>query len=117
MTKDQPQDRGDRPDWPAVTWETYGWELPEELAVSRRQRFLHAGRYQAAVTPEIAHLEVRLPTWLLAEAEEAAAEIARFDAEVQAALGDGELAPMSAVLLRSESAASSQIENLTVGAR
>ena len=39
-------------------------------------------------------------------------EIARFDAEL-----GGEIAPFSAVLLRSESAASSQIENLTASAR
>jgi Fic family protein len=49
---------------------------------------------------------------VLAEADDAATEIARFDA----AMG-GEIAPFGAVLLRSESAASSQIENLTASAR
>lgn len=49
---------------------------------------------------------------VLAGAEDAAAEIARFDAEE----GDA-LLPFSAMLLRSESAASSQIENLTASAR
>jgi Fic family protein len=44
--------------------------------------------------------------------EDAAAEVARFDAE----LGH-EIAPFAAVLLRSESAASSKIENLTASAR
>jgi Fic family protein len=47
-----------------------------------------------------------------AAAEDAAAEIARFDAE----LGQ-KIAPFAAVLLRSESAASSKIENLTASAR
>ena len=47
-----------------------------------------------------------------AAAADAAAEIARFDTE----LGH-EIAPFAAVLLRSESAASSKIENLTASAR
>ncbi|WP_422748706.1 hypothetical protein ACN27E_10135 [Mycobacterium sp. WMMD1722] len=49
---------------------------------------------------------------MLADAEETSIEITRFDAE----LGD-EIAPFAAVLLRSESAASSNIENLTASAR
>ncbi|MDQ3455142.1 MAG: Fic family protein, partial [Actinomycetota bacterium] len=48
----------------------------------------------------------------MAEAEEAAGEISRFDSEA----GD-EFVPFRALLLRSESAASSQIENLTASAR
>jgi len=47
-------------------------------------------------------------------AAESAEELARFDAEQSA---NKELAPLTAVLLRSESASSSQIENLTSGAR
>jgi Fic family protein len=49
---------------------------------------------------------------VLAEAEDAAVAIARFDATL-----GGEIAPFSAVLLRSEAAASSQIEHLTASAR
>ncbi len=44
--------------------------------------------------------------------EDASHDIARFDAEL-----GGEIAPFAAVLLRSESAASSRIENLTASAR
>ncbi|SEE64132.1 Fic family protein [Ruania alba] len=44
-------------------------------------------------------------------------QVARFDNAASEVLGDREIAPISAVLLRSESAASSQIENITVGAR
>jgi Fic family protein len=47
-----------------------------------------------------------------AEAEEAAAELARFDAEL-----GGRVAGFAPVLLRSEAASSSQIENLTASAR
>jgi Fic family protein len=62
--------------------------------------------------PAIASQGVPLPPDLAALADDASAEIARFDAE----LGH-ELAPFGAVLLRSESAASSRIENLTASAR
>lgn len=48
----------------------------------------------------------------LAPAEEAAHEIGRFDVEVGA-----EVAPFATVLLRTETASSSQIEHVTTGAR
>ncbi|QZT59277.1 Fic family protein [Mycolicibacterium austroafricanum] len=79
-----------------------------DLRAAQRQ----AGKYEAAVPASIADLTVALPAGVLADAEEASNEITRFDAE----LGD-EIAPFSAVLLRSESAASSNIENLTASAR
>ena len=53
-----------------------------------------------------------MPGETLSISTDAASEVARFDAEM-----GGEIAPFSAVLLRSESAASSQIENLTASAR
>jgi Fic family protein len=64
------------------------------------------------VPPPIAKLEVLLPTAAIAAADEASTEIARFDAEMGA-----EIAPFAAILLRSESASSSKIENLTSGAK
>lgn len=72
----------------------------------------HRGPYSAAVVPPIGNTSVRLPSGTAALVDEAAAEIARFDAE----LGH-DIAPFAAVLLRSESAASSKIENLTASAR
>lgn len=99
----------------ALTYETLTWEAPSEagcgladLRAAQRQ----AGKYDAAIPASIAELAVTLPVAVLADAEEASTEIARFDAE----LGD-EIAPFSSVLLRSESAASSNIENLTASAR
>jgi Fic family protein len=62
--------------------------------------------------PHIAELSPKLPGDVLAAADEASAEIARFDAELGA-----EVAPFSSVLLRSESASSSMIENLASGAK
>lgn len=70
------------------------------------------GTYHPAVPAGIADLVLELPSSVLADAESASREIARFDVEL-----GGEIAPFAAVLLRSESAASSQIENLTATAR
>jgi hypothetical protein len=99
----------------AVGYETLTWVAPVEagygladLRASQRQ----AGKYEAAIPAVIATQDVTLPSGVLTDAEEASNEIARFDAE----LGD-EIAPSSTVLLRSESAASSNIENLTASAR
>lgn len=99
--------------WPAIGWEAHPWRstLPPEL-VSRRLRERHSGLYHAAVVPPIATADVALPSAVLALADEASVEIARYDVEVGAGM-----APFGALLLRSESASSSQIENLTSGAR
>ncbi|WP_197374088.1 Fic family protein [Mycolicibacterium baixiangningiae] len=98
-----------------LMYETLTWDAPVEagygladLRAAQRQ----AGTYEAAIPASIAELTISLPSAALADAEEASNEITRFDAE----LGD-EIAPFCAVLLRSESAASSNIENLTASAR
>lgn len=99
--------------WPAIGFEAHPWvsTIPTSL-VPRRLRDRQAQPYLAAVLPHIAGQSLRLPEDVAALAEEASTEIARFDAE----LGT-EIAPFASVLLRSESASSSQIENLTSGAK
>lgn len=95
----------------AVKYETLTWDIPPAAAYVRaaqRQR----GDYKAAISANIADLTVNLPSDTLADAEDASREVTRFDAEL-----GGEIAPFSAVLLRTESAASSNIENLTASAR
>lgn len=99
----------------AIGYETLTWDAPAEagygladLRAAQRQ----AGDYAAAIPAAIAELTVALPAAVLADAEEASNEITRFDAE----LGD-QIAPFAAVLLRSESAASCNIENVTASAR
>jgi len=62
--------------------------------------------------PEVAAIQPQLPGEVLAMAEDASNAIARFDAEVGV-----DLAPFASVLLRSESASSSRIENLTSDAK
>ncbi|MDT5401728.1 MAG: hypothetical protein QOK33_4959 [Mycobacterium sp.] len=99
----------------AIGHEKLTWSAPTEagygladLRAAQRQ----AGEYDAAIPAAIANLDVDLPANVLANADEASREVARFDAE----LGH-EIAPFASVLLRSESAASSNIENLTASAR
>jgi Fic family protein len=99
--------------WPAIGWEERPWTprvSSELVSVAVRRR--HSVPYRAAVVPLIAELTPTLPGDVLAAADEASAEIARFDAELGA-----EVAPFASVLLRSESASSSMIENLTSGAK
>ena len=114
----------------AVTWEEHPWvgDGADDLPASRRVRLRSRGPYRSAVPARIAELEVELDRGLGAESEDALTQLARFDAELpeafpplaQATTGpraDGELAPLASVLLRTESASSSQIENVTAGAK
>lgn len=103
---------GPRP--PAVGWESVPWDRPADRSASRRQQLAARGPYRAAVPAEIAAADLRLAPGLHAEAEDAVRAITRFDSEVTAV---AELAPLAAVLLRTESASSSQIEGVTAGAR
>lgn len=99
--------------WPALGTEDRVWQskISPDL-VSARVRQRHAGPYRAALVPEIADRALVLPADVATLAEDASVEIARFDAELGA-----EVAPFASVLLRSESASSSKIENLTSGAK
>ena len=98
--------------WPRVAYERLPWVAHETSLASRRERLAHQGPYQAAVPPHIADARLELPADLVTLVDEASIEVARFDE-----LMGGEIAHFSAILLRSESAASSRIENLTASAR
>lgn len=93
-----------------VTYETVRWEPQGQRQLSGAPP--KYGTYHPTVPASIADLDLFLPPAVAAEAESASREVTRFDAEL-----GGEIAPFAAVLLRSESAASSQIENLTASAR
>lgn len=111
----------------AIGLERRPWRDDPDRSASRRQRMAARGPYQAAVPARIAELPVHVGAQVQAEAEDAVREITRFDAEVGAAAArradlEGEditteLAPLAAVLLRTESASSSEIEGVTAGAR
>jgi Fic family protein len=97
----------------AVTYESR--RLPradEPLYASRRQNLLRREPYDAAIPAPIAEAPFDLSPEVLAEADDASAALVRFDAEITHFP-----APFSAVLLRTESASSSQIEQLTSGTR
>ncbi|RZQ63578.1 Fic family protein [Amycolatopsis suaedae] len=113
---------GSRPDpegveaaggWPAISSEPVPWRpaIAADL-LTRPQRERYQGPYRAAVVPLIADRVPALSAETTAIAAEASLAITRFDADLGA-----EVAPFSAILLRSESASSSQIENLSSGAK
>jgi Fic family protein len=99
--------------WPVLGSTTIDWQPVEGLLdTSRRALRSTPATYEAAVVPTIAAAELVLPGDLAADLDEATRLLATFDAG-----GAGEIAPFASVLLRSESTASSQIENLTSSAR
>ncbi|WP_396451276.1 Fic family protein [Leucobacter aridicollis] len=99
--------------WPAITTESRPWKMDSPRPVaSRSQLRLASGDYQAAVPPMIAESNVQLDAEVLAAADDASAELARFDAEVGMIT-----APFASILLRTESASSSEVENLTSSAK
>jgi Fic family protein len=102
----------DRTSWPTVEFEAHEWRSRDEVTASRQARMRARQPYQAAVPPPIADAQLDVPAAVLAAAEDASNEIARFDGE-----SGVELTPFTALLLRAESAASSKIENLTASAR
>lgn len=88
-------------------YETLPWDISPDAAYVRAAQ-QQRGNYKAAISANIADLTVNLPADALADAADASREVTRFDAEL-----GGEIAPFSSVLVRTESAASSNIENLT----
>ena len=99
--------------WPAVTYEQLPWASRyEQGAASRQQIRAHQGPYSAAIPADIRQLSYGLSAATAAAVEDASTEIARFDEQAGAVV-----APFTPLLLRSEAAASSQIENLTASAR
>ncbi len=95
--------------WPAVGTEPRPWQSDAHDGSSRRAQLRARGPYNASVPPHIASLDIpALDAQVVVAAEEALTELSRFDAEC------GDIAaPFSAILLRSESASSSEIEQLT----
>jgi Fic family protein len=80
--------------------------------LTRRDAALRREPYLAVIPAPIADVDFIVANEVMAAADDAARAITRFDAAF-----DEFPAPFSAVLLRSESASSSQIEHLTSGAR
>ena len=108
----RPASAPERVEVPPIGHESQTWHPPSTSVLTRRERSASGRTYTSAVPARIGGLELRMPAGLVADAEEAAAEIARFDESTQHGLG-----AIAAVLLRSESASSSQIEQISASAR
>lgn len=104
---------------PAVGRERRTWTVPDDGLVSRSARARGTGEYVAAVPARLSDVDLVLDSARAAEIAHAESALARFDLHTATTLGSdhGALGPMSAILLRTESASSSQIEDLTLGAR
>ncbi|MET3919943.1 Fic family protein [Arthrobacter sp. UYEF20] len=102
-----------RAGWPAAEYETHEWKRKDDaFRASSYLSGMTGQPYEAFLPPLIAGSAYLPSPGVAALAEEAAQEISRFDERY------GEhLRPFAALLLRSESTASSQIENLTASAR
>ena len=98
--------------WPRPGHETLPWTSRMAEFLTPRQRVLLPSTYEAAVVPEIADAALTLSTRLAAAEADAVAAVSRFDSDAASAL-----LPFTPLLLRSESSASSRIEQLTVSAR
>lgn len=99
--------------WPAVENEQRPWVSrinSDHLTRAQRERIRQP--YSSAIVPPIANLSIDIPGDLATEIDEATQLLTRFDAEV----GPSGI-PFASILLRTESASSSEIENLTSGAR
>ncbi|MFQ6485468.1 Fic family protein [Brachybacterium epidermidis] len=95
------------------------WHVPDDGFASRSARARGSGPYEASLPAPLADLVLTLPGDIAADVSDAEAALATFDSHAARELGADSpaLGPMSAVLLRTESASSSQIEDLTVGAK
>jgi Fic family protein len=107
---------GNAPDslsWPAVETEQHPWVSRinnDHLTRAQLERLRQP--YSSAIAPKIAGLSLNIPGDLAADVDDVSQLLTRFDAEV----GPSGL-PFASILLRTESASSSEIENLTSGAR
>lgn len=108
----QPSTAPVRVEVPPIGHEQQRWNAPATYGLTRGERAAGGRTYRSAVPARIGDLILSLPARLIAEAEEAASEIARFDASAEHGSG-----AIIAILMRSESASSSQIEQISASAR
>jgi Fic family protein len=104
---------------PPVSYETHYWRPKLPDMYSRAEVRRQTGDYESVVTSPIAGWTPTIGGELIADVEEASLALREFDLYALGRLGatNPALGPMSAILLRTESASSSQIEQLTASAR
>lgn len=95
------------------------WRPSDPRLFSRSEVRRQTGSYASAVPARLADWSPTLSSELSADLEDATRALIDFDRRSSLALSpeSAALGPMSAILLRSESASSSQIERLTVSAK
>jgi len=97
--------------WPPIDFESLAWQSRFDERTAMGALWPHA-HYEAAIPPFISMLDPLLDSRISALARAAENELVRFDSRF-----GSELLGFAPILLRSEAAASSQIENLTASAR
>jgi Fic family protein len=100
---------------PPIEYETLDWEssLGERYLTKKDILWLGSHKtYKAAVPHKIANLQIEIPAELQIKLDEALAIITRFDENMS-----HKNFSLPQIMLRSESASSSQIENLTASSR
>lgn len=104
---------------PVAARERRTWHPRDTGYFSRREIERQTGEYEAIIPIRLADWQPTIAGGLAAELDDATSAIIDFDSYADRRLGAGDatLGPMAAILLRSESASSSQIENLTSSAR
>ncbi|MDR2975386.1 MAG: Fic family protein [Propionibacteriaceae bacterium] len=90
--------------------------LPPDL-ISRRQARRIPSHYDASIPARIADADFTISTDLASRMEEALHAIMVLDVSMTSAFDANPVAPLASVLLRTESASSSQIEHVTVSSR
>lgn len=104
---------------PPIGHETHYWRPKHPNLYSKAEATRQTGDYESAVTPLIARWTPTMSGELIADVGEASLALREFDLYALGRLGPNNpaLGPMSAILLRTESASSSQIEQLSTSAR
>lgn len=104
---------------PATAHESQIWTVDPDSPFSRAELSRGSGPYLSTIPAALANYSPALTSEMAADLDDAAQSLAAFDTHAAITLGPGNpaLGPMSAVLLRTESSSSSQIENLTAGAK
>ena len=102
-----------------VSFETLDWKPQAPEMFSRAEVARQTGPYEAAVTASIADWTPSISGEIFADVEDATRQLVDFDKHAQQTLGTNNpaLGPITAILLRTESASSSQIEQLTTSAK
>ncbi len=103
----------------AVSHETFEWTPHAPQMYSRAEVARQTGPYDATITAPIAAWLPDVSGEDAADVEDAIRRLVEFDQHAQRTLGTDSpaLGPMTAILLRTESASSSQIEQLTTSAK